>query len=44
MMRKSPRWLIANDRHEEALEVMAKYHGEGKSSTPYVAFTLIISR
>jgi len=24
---ESPRWLIANDRHEEALEVLIKYHG-----------------
>jgi MFS family permease len=28
---ETPRWLMANDRHEEALNVMAKYHGEGKS-------------
>jgi MFS family permease len=26
---ESPRWLMANDRHEEALVIMAKYHGEG---------------
>ena len=25
---ESPRWLMANDRHEEALEVLIKYHGD----------------
>jgi MFS family permease len=29
---ETPRWLMANDRHEEALNVMAKYHGEGRST------------
>jgi len=28
-MPETPRWLIANDRHEEALAVITKYHGEG---------------
>ncbi|KAF8543136.1 general substrate transporter [Trichophaea hybrida] len=26
---ESPRWLMANDRHEEALQVLTKYHGDG---------------
>lgn len=26
---ESPRWLIANDRREEALAIFAKYHGDG---------------
>lgn len=26
---ETPRWLMANDRHEEAINVMAKFHGEG---------------
>lgn len=25
---ETPRWLMANDRHEEALAILAKYHGE----------------
>lgn len=33
---ESPRWLIANDRHEEALAAMAKYHGEGDPNSPIV--------
>lgn len=33
---ETPRWLIANDRHEEALDVMAKYHGEGNRDSPIV--------
>lgn len=36
LLYQSPRWLIAQDRHEEALEVMAKYHGEGDRSSPIV--------
>ncbi|KAL0632722.1 hypothetical protein Q9L58_008390 [Maublancomyces gigas] len=28
MMPETPRWLMANDRHEEALAVLAKYHGD----------------
>jgi len=26
---ESPRWLIAHDRHEEARQILIKYHGEG---------------
>ncbi|KAG9243159.1 hypothetical protein BJ878DRAFT_481358 [Calycina marina] len=33
---QSTRWLMANDRHEEALQVMAKYHGEGDQNSPLV--------
>jgi sugar porter (SP) family MFS transporter len=33
---ETPRWLIANDRHEEALDTMAFYHGEGSRESPIV--------
>lgn len=37
---ETPRWLVANDRHEEALDVMAKYHGEGDRDSPIVQLEL----
>jgi MFS family permease len=33
---ETPRWLIANDRHEEALNIMARFHGEGSRDSPIV--------
>ena len=33
LLPETPRWLMANDRHEEALNVITKYHGEGKLIT-----------
>lgn len=33
---ETPRWLVSNDRHEEAIQVMAKYHGEGNRNSPIV--------
>jgi len=33
---ESPRWLIANDRAEEGLAIMAKYHGDGDENSPLV--------
>ncbi|PSN69801.1 general substrate transporter [Corynespora cassiicola Philippines] len=33
---ETPRWLIANDRHEEALDTMARFHGEGSRDSPIV--------
>ena len=33
---QTPRWLIANDRTDEALVIMAKYHGEGDRQSPIV--------
>lgn len=33
---ESPRWLVANDRHEEALKLMVKYHGAGDESSEIV--------
>ncbi|CAP60204.1 uncharacterized protein PODANS_1_5170 [Podospora anserina S mat+] len=33
---ESPRWLVAQDRHEDALHVLAVYHGEGRTDHPIV--------
>ncbi|KAH7410550.1 general substrate transporter [Cadophora sp. MPI-SDFR-AT-0126] len=33
---ESPRWLIAQDRREEALAIFAKYHGDGDENSPVV--------
>jgi MFS family permease len=35
-LRQSPRWLFARGRNAEALEVLAKYHGEGDPNSPIV--------
>jgi hypothetical protein len=35
---ESPRYLIAKDRHEEALAVLAKYHANGNEMHPTVQF------
>ncbi|PWY83558.1 general substrate transporter [Aspergillus heteromorphus CBS 117.55] len=33
---ESPRWLISRDKHEEALKVLAEYHGDGDRNAPIV--------
>lgn len=33
---ESPRWLMSKDRNEEALAIMAKYHGDGNANAPLV--------
>ncbi|KAK2806329.1 hypothetical protein FQN51_007371 [Onygenales sp. PD_10] len=33
---ESPRWLIANDKHDAALWVMTKYHGNSDRNSPLV--------
>lgn len=35
-----PRWLIANDKHDEAAAVLAKLHGEGSPDHPIVQLQL----
>lgn len=33
---ESPRWLISNDRAEEAHQILAKYHAEGDADSEFV--------
>ncbi|OLN87032.1 Lactose permease 19 [Colletotrichum chlorophyti] len=33
---ETPRWLISHDRAEEALDILAKYHGDGDRYAPVV--------
>jgi hypothetical protein len=33
---ESPRWLIAHDRADEGLAILAKYHGDGDENSPIV--------
>ncbi|KAL3452713.1 putative hexose transporter [Aspergillus insuetus] len=35
-MPESPRWLIYKDRHEEALDILVKYHAEGDETDEFV--------
>lgn len=37
---ETPRWLLAKDRREEAIAVMAKYHGDGDENHPLVQLQL----
>ncbi|RLM00075.1 hypothetical protein CFD26_105778 [Aspergillus turcosus] len=37
---ESPRWLMAQDRVEDAVEVLARYHGEGDPSHPMVTLQI----
>ncbi|SCO92633.1 related to hexose transporter protein [Fusarium oxysporum] len=34
---ESPRWLVGQDRDEEALAILIKYHAEGDETSPFVA-------
>ncbi|KFH46590.1 Hexose transporter-like protein [Hapsidospora chrysogenum ATCC 11550] len=36
LLPESPRYLISHDRHEEALAILIKYHGEDDASSPLV--------
>ncbi|RHZ56252.1 putative MFS lactose permease [Aspergillus thermomutatus] len=33
---ESPRWLVSRDKHEEAIRVLATYHGDGDRTAPLV--------
>ncbi|PGH15110.1 hypothetical protein AJ79_02636 [Helicocarpus griseus UAMH5409] len=35
---ESPRWFIAQERHDEALSILAYYHAEGDAQNPTVQF------
>lgn len=35
---ESPRWLVSKERHEEALEMLAKYHANGNAQNTTVQF------
>ncbi|CAO2649157.1 Nn.00g101060.m01.CDS01 [Neocucurbitaria sp. VM-36] len=37
---ETPRWLLAHDRREEAIAIMAKYHGDGDPNSPIVQLQL----
>lgn len=38
---ETPRWLLSKDRREEAIAIMAKYHGEGDPVSPIPSIVLI---
>lgn len=37
---ESPRWLVANDRYEEARKVLVKYHAAGDENSPLIALEM----
>jgi hypothetical protein len=37
---ETPRWLLAHDRREEAIAIMARYHGDGDPNSPLVQLQL----
>jgi sugar porter (SP) family MFS transporter len=41
LLPESPRWLIANDRDDDAAAILVKYHAEGDSSSPLVQAEIV---
>lgn len=37
---ETPRWLVMHDRREEAIAVLAKYHGDGNAQSPLVTLQI----
>ncbi|KXS93863.1 hypothetical protein AC578_3413 [Pseudocercospora eumusae] len=37
---ETPRWLVMKDRREEAVAVLAKYHGDGDANAPIVTLQI----
>jgi sugar porter (SP) family MFS transporter len=37
---ESPRWLVFNDRREEAFAILTKYHAEGDSQSEFLKFEM----
>ena len=37
---ETPRWLVMHDRREEAIAILAKYHGDGDAQSPLVTLQI----